>query len=143
MTAAESDILVSRHGAAGVITLNRSITTAQVGLGYNSDGKTMRIEGGGADGPAQGKLKRIHRAIFRFFQSVGLNVQATNETMYPEPFRTSADRMDQPVALYTGDKRWAWDGGYEVEGQVFWRQNEPLPSNVLMVVAQLETQDGG
>lgn len=129
--------------SSGVITLNRSITTAQVGLGYNSDGKTMRIEGGGADGPAQGKLKRIHRAIFRFFQSVGLNVQATNETMYPEPFRTSADRMDQPVALYTGDKRWAWDGSYEVEGQVFWRQNEPLPSNVLMVVAQLETQDGG
>lgn len=129
--------------SSGAIALNRSASTIQVGLGYNSDGKTMRIEAGGADGPAQGKLKRIHRAIFRFFQSVGLSVQATNGTMYPEPFRTSADPMSAPVALYTGDKRWAWDGSYELEGQVFWRQDEPLPSNVLMVVAQLETQDGG
>ena len=128
---------------SGVITLSRSASTVQVGLGYNSTGKTMRIEAGGADGTAQGKLKRIHRAIFRFFQSVGLNVQSTNGTAFPEPFRTSADKMDNPVALYTGDKRWAWDGSYELEGQVTWTQSDPLPSNVLMVVAQLETQDGG
>ena len=129
--------------SSGVITLQRSATKVQVGLGYNSTGKTMRIEAGGAEGSAQGKLKRIHRAIFRFFQSVGLNVQSTNGTAFPEAFRTSADLMDNPVALYTGDKRWAWDGSYELEGQVSWTQSDPLPSNVLMVVAQLETQDGG
>lgn len=129
--------------AGGGITLQRSATKVQIGLGYSSTGKTLRIEAGGADGPAQGKLKRIHRAIFRFFQSVGLNVQSTNGTAFPEPFRTSADRMDAPVGLYTGDKRWAWDGGYELEGQVSWTQSDPLPSNVLMVVAQLDTQDGG
>ncbi len=130
--------------SSGVITLTRSASKVQVGLGYNSDGKTMRIEAGGADGTAQGKLKRIHRAIFRLFQSVGLKVASTASTSaYPEPFRSSADKMDNPVALYTGDKRWAWDGSYELEGQVFWRQSDPLPSNVLMVVAQLETQDGG
>lgn len=129
--------------SGGVITLTRNATVVQVGLGYNSIGKTMRIEAGGADGQAQGKLKRIHRAIFRFFQSVGLNVQATNQPGFVESFRTSADKMDNPVALYTGDKRWAWDGSYELEGQVSWTQSDPLPSNVLMVVAQLETQDGG
>jgi hypothetical protein len=129
--------------SSGAITLQRSATTVQVGLGYSSTGKTMRIEAGGADGQAQGKLKRIHRAIFRFFQSVGLSVQSTNQPAYPEPWRTSADKMDNPVALYTGDKRWAWDGSYELEGQVAWIQSDPLPSNVLMVVAQLETQDGG
>lgn len=129
--------------AGGVITLTRSATKVQVGLGYNSTGTTLRIEAGGADGTAQGKFKRIHRAIFRFFQSVGLNVQSTGGTAFPEPWRTSADKMDNPVALYTGDKRWAWDGSYELEGQVTWTQSDPLPSNVLMVVAQLETQDGG
>lgn len=128
--------------AGGAITLERSVTKAQVGLGYNSTGKTMRIEAGGADGPAQGKLKRIFRAVFRFFQSVGLNVQSTGGTAYPQNWRTSADLMDNPVALYTGDKRWAWDGSYELEGQVSWTQSDPLPSNVLMVTAQLDTQDG-
>ena len=129
--------------STGKITLSRSATKVQVGLGYNSDGKTMRVEAGGGDGTAQGKLKRFHRAIFRLFQSVGLNVASISGTAFPEPFRSSADLMDNPVALYTGDKRWAWDGSYELEGQIFWRQSDPLPSNVLMVVAQLETQDGG
>lgn len=128
--------------AGGAITLQRNTSKAQIGLGYNSTGKTMRIEAGGADGPAQGKLKRIHRSIFRFFQSVGLNVQATNGSSYPQPWRTSADLMDNPVALYTGDKRWSWEGSYELEGQVSWTQSDPLPSNVLMVSAQLDTQDG-
>lgn len=128
--------------AGGGITLQRSATKVQIGLGYNSTGKTMRIEAGGGDGPAQGKLKRIFRAVFRFFQSVGLNVQSTGGTAYPQNWRTSADSMDAPVALYTGDKRWAWDGTYELEGQVSWTQSDPLPSNVLMVSAQLDTQDG-
>jgi hypothetical protein len=127
----------------GKITLSRSASKVQIGLGYNSDGKTMRVESGGGDGTAQGKLKRFHRAIFRLFQSVGLNVASLAGSAFPEPFRSSADKMDNPVALYTGDKRWAWDGSYELEGQIFWRQSDPLPSNVLMVVAQLETQDGG
>jgi hypothetical protein len=128
--------------SGGSITLQRNVTKAQIGLGYNSTGKTMRIEAGGADGPAQGKIKRIHRSIFRFFQSVGLNVQSTGQPAYPQPWRTSADLMDNPVALYTGDKRWSWDGTYELEGQVSWTQSDPLPSNVLMVSAQLDTQDG-
>lgn len=51
--------------------------------------------------------------------------------------------MDNPVALFTGDKRWAFEGSYELEGQVIWSQTDPLPSNILMVAAQLETQDGG
>jgi hypothetical protein len=128
---------------AGVATLMRSASKVQIGLGYTSAGKTLRIEAGGADGQAQGKLKRIHRAIMRLFQTVGMTITPNSGTATSEPFRTSADRMDNPVALFTGDKRWAYEGSYELEGQVAWSQTDPLPSNVLMVAAQLETQDGG
>lgn len=129
--------------SSGIITLSRAATHAQVGLGYKSAGKTLRIEAGGGDGSAQGKLKRIHRVIFRMFQTVGINVQANGQAGYPEPFRSSADLMDNPVNLYTGDKRWSWDGTYDLEGQVSWSQNDPLPNNILMIAAQLDTQDGG
>lgn len=131
--------------SSGVITLNRAATKVQVGLGYVSDGQTLRIEAGGGDGPAQGKLKRIHRVIFRFFQSVGLSVlpNAYGVPLTPEPFRSSADLMDNPTGLFTGDKRWSWEGTYETEGQVFWRQDQPLPSNIEALIVQLETQDGG
>lgn len=130
---------------AGTIDLDRPASVVQVGLKYTSRGKTLRIEAGGADGPAQGKLKRIHRTIFRFFQSIGMTLpgNANGSPAIPEPFRSSDMAMDQPVGLFTGDKRWAWEGSYELEGQVTWEQSDPLPSNVLMVAAQLDTQDGG
>jgi len=129
--------------SSGVITLSRSSTHAMVGLKYQSVGKTLRIEAGGGDGSAQGKLKRIHRVIFRMFQTVGMDVQASGQPGYPEPFRSSADLMDNPVNLYTGDKRWSWGGTYDLEGQVSWSQDDPLPNNILMLAAQLDTQDGG
>lgn len=136
------DVIVDNTGA---ITLNRSASVVQVGYGYNSDAQTMRIEAGGQDGPSQGKYKRIHRVIVRFLQSVGLSAlpNAYGVPLTPEPFRSSADLMDNPVGLFTGDKRWSWEGGYEIEGQVFLRQDQPLPTNILMIMAQLETQDGG
>lgn len=127
---------------AGTIALQRSASKIQIGLGYTSLGQTLRIEAGGNDGPAQGKIKRIHRTIMRLFQSVGLNMIANTGSTTPEPFRSSADLMDNPIALFTGDKRWSFDGSYETEGQVSWSQTDPLPSNVIMVAVQLETQDG-
>jgi hypothetical protein len=132
--------------SSGVITLSVASTKVQVGLGYNSDGKTLRIEAGGADGTAQGKYKRIHRVIFRMFESIGLQVLANVSgvsTYVDEPFRSSADPMDSGVGLFSGDKRWSFEGTWDLEGQVAWRQSQPLPSNIQALVAQLETQDGG
>lgn len=139
--AAHPDCVVS----SGNISLQRSASTVQVGLSYNSEGQTQRIEAGGADGTAQGKLKRIHRVIFRFFQSIGLTVQANwnGAPAIEEPFRDSSMPMDNGVTPYTGDKRWAWEGTWETEGFVAWKQSQPLPSNILALVVQLETQDGG
>jgi hypothetical protein len=127
----------------GKLTLTRSASTIQIGLGYSSIGQTMKIEAGGQDGPSQGKYKRLHRAIFRFFQSIGLTVDGSgSDAAYQEPWRTSADLMDNPVALFTGDKRWSWEGKVDLDGQVYWEQTDPVPSNVLSIVVQLETYDG-
>jgi hypothetical protein len=129
----------------GSITLSRPASVVQVGFKYASKAKTLRIEAGGADGPAQGKLKRIHRVIFRFFQSVGhtLTAMVNGTPAIPEPFRDSSMPMDQPIALFSGDKRWSYEGSYDLEGQISWEQHDPLPSNITLLAAQLETQDGG
>jgi len=131
--------------SSGEIDLQRSVTKAQVGLGYVSEGKLMRIEAGGADGPAQGKRKRIFEVVFRFFQSIGIQFysSAGGVGWEAKPWRSSDDAMDEGLALYTGDKTWPWDGTWETDGQVHWRQPDPLPSNILLVAAKLETQDGG
>lgn len=138
--AVHPDCTVSNSGA---ITLSRSATVVQVGLKYASSARTMFMEAGGADGPAQGKRKRVHRAIVRFFESIGISMGSDESggSSYPQPFRTSADRMDGPVSLFDGIKVWAYEGNWDTEGQVFFSTSDPLPCNITQLVAQLETQD--
>ncbi len=129
--------------SAGDITLNWAATTVQVGLKYTSSFRTLPIEAGGADGPSQGKLKRVYLSVVRFFQSVGMSAGSNDfgVTSYPQPFRTSTDPMSGPIGLYDGDKRWAYEGTYLSEGQVYFETSDPLPCNITMVMAKVDTQD--
>lgn len=138
--AVHPDCVVS---SSGTISLNWSATTVQVGLKYTSEGRTLPVEAGGADGPAQGKLKRIVRTVMRFFQSIGVEMGSSVQGVgaYPQPWRTSADPMDGPVALFDGDKRWSYDSTWDTEGSVYFRTSDPLPCNITLLTAQLETND--
>jgi len=138
--AAHPDCVVS---STGTITLQRSASVVQVGLKYTSRAKTLNPESGGADGPSQGKLKRVHRVILRFFQSIGLSLGSDTPgvTAYPEPFRSSADLMDNPVGLFDGDKRWSYDGTWTDDCNVLFETSDMLPSNITLLVAQMDTQD--
>jgi len=129
----------------GSITLQYAASVVQVGLGYTSQATTMRIEAGGQEGPSQGKYKRIRTAIFRFFQSVGATLAPNvfGVPSIPEPFRDDSMNMDQAIPLFTGDKRWSYEGTWDSDGQLNWTQPDPLPMNILMVSALMETDEGG
>lgn len=141
--AAHPDCVVD---SSGNITLQRTGTYAWVGLGARCSGALMKLEAGGADGPAQGKLKRIHRVVFRFFQSVGLTLApASPNGAVPstsEPFFSSAYRMDTAIAPYSGDVPWTYEGTWDRDGQVTWYLDDPTPSNILMIQIQGNTEDG-
>jgi hypothetical protein len=140
-SATHPDCVVS----GGAITLQRPALDVNVGLNYTSRAQTMQIEAGGGDGPAQGKIKRIHRIIMRLFDTLGLQTTAGNAgaPVNDIPFRNSSDLMDAPPSLFSGDIQLTWDGSYDRDGYAIWEQTQPLPSNVSAVIAQLETQDGG
>ncbi len=134
------DCIVS---AGGEIALQRSASLVQIGLRYTSAGRTLQVEAGGADGPAQGKMKRIYTVVLRLFQSLGLKLGSdmpgvgTNDVL----FRTSSDAMDGPPALFDGDKRESYEGTWESDGRIYFETSDPMPSNITMLMAQLETQD--
>jgi hypothetical protein len=127
--------------ASGAITLDRSATKAQIGLGYTSQFKTMRIEGGSAQGTSQGAIKRIHDVTVRFFRTIGAKVgsSATNNDLLP--FRSSADEMGQALDLFTGDKTIEFPNGYDADAFVFVKQDQPLPMSVLGIYARMEVFD--
>ena len=77
----------------------------------------------------------------RLFRSVGLKVGRDSSNLDIVPFRSSADEMDAPIDLFTGDKEIELNGNYDTDGQVTIRQDQPLPMTVLAVYATLSTFD--
>jgi hypothetical protein len=125
----------------GAITLQEAATTASVGLGYESKLRTMRIESGAQDGTAQGKTKRITKVVFRFLNTLGAQAGPAFDNTDTITFRKPSDPMGQPPALFTGDKLVEWPNGYDFEGYVAIKQDQPLPMTVIAIMPQVVTQD--
>ena len=127
--------------SSGAVSLDRYVLKAHVGLNYNSTLTTLRVDAGSAQGTSQGKIKRINELTVRLFRSVGLKVGRDSSNLDIVPFRSSADEMDAPIDLFTGDKEIELNGNYDTDGQVTIRQDQPLPMTVLAVYATLSTFD--
>lgn len=133
----------NRTVSSGSITLARSASVVHIGLPYESDVETLNIEAGAADGTSQGKTKRIHRVALRLYKTLGLKFGPNADNLDVMTFRTSADATNSPPALFTGDKSINWNGYYETEGKMYFRQDQPLPFTLLGLFPQLVTQDRG
>ena len=57
------------------------------------------------------------------------------------PFRSSADAMDTALPLFTGDKEVEFRGGFDNDGFIVIKQNQPLPATVLAIFPRLQTFD--
>jgi len=128
-----------RTVSGGSITLDRPSNVVHVGLPYTSTLQTMRIEAGAADGTAQGKKKRISRVNYRFYRSLGVKHGPSPEKNDIIPFRSSADEMDSPVALFTGDKEVEFPRGWDNDGFVTVIQDQPLPLTLVAIMPVLNT----
>ena len=132
--------------ASGAITLpSPGAGTVQIGLGYSSEIKGMRIEGGSADGTSMGKVRRIQEVQFMVDRSgtfeYGMNDYSA---MFPVDMRQPSDPIDQATPLFTGIKdQLLISGDYETEEQITVRQRAPLPLTILAVMPQMTTYDKG
>jgi hypothetical protein len=123
----------------GAVTVSLPSTfatkTIEVGLGYESTVKTLRVEAGSQVGTAQGSKKRYNEVIVRLHKSVGATINGDQL-----PFRSSANNMGEPIPVFTGDKRVS-NLGWNREGQITIKQTQPLPMTVLSVTGTLVTSD--
>ncbi len=127
--------------SSGQITLDRSASKVQVGLGYDSVLQTMRLEAGSAQGSSQGKTKRIRDVTVRLFRSVGLLIGESENDLDRIPFRSSANPMSAAVPLFDGDKRIEFRGGFDPDGFIVIKQNQPLPLTVIAIYPRMQTYD--
>jgi len=127
--------------SSGSITLDFSVTKAHVGLNYNSILQTMRIDAGGTEGTSQGKIKRIHEVVLRLFRTVGVTVGSSETELDRIPFRSSANAMTAAIPLFTGDKEIEFRGGFDTDGFVVVKQDQPLPITIIGIFPRLITFD--
>lgn len=135
--AAHPDKVVS----GGQITLDRSASKVHAGLMYDTDVESLRIEAGASIGTAQGQTKRIHGVTLRLLNTLGCKIGPNENALDEMLFRLGSDPMDQPPPLFSGDKYIAFDDGYNVDGRVFIRQDQPLPFTLQAIMPRLVTNE--
>lgn len=115
----------------GVIFLSPAAKNIVVGFGYDSYviPSPLRIKEND-----ELKIKRISKVSARLFKSVGMSAGTGTTVKFEEkPFRSTADKMDQEVPLFTGNYE-VQTGGFTSENAIIWiGQNQPLPLTVLAV----------
>jgi len=127
--------------SSGAITLDRSVTKAQIGLPFTSKLETLRIDAGSAMGSSQGKNKRIGEVTVRLFRTVGLKIGTSSTELDTIPFRSSSDSMDTALSLFTGDKTAEFNGGYDDDATITIVQDLPLPMTILAIFPTLSVFD--
>jgi hypothetical protein len=138
---ADGAIHADKVVSSGSVTLDRTATKAHAGLPYDSILQTMRIEAGGTEGTAQAKNKRISDIDIRVLNSVGAKIGPSEDNLDLIPFRDASMAMDKAVPLYTGDKFIEFPGGYNDDGFVVVKQDQPLPLTILSIYPRLQTFD--
>jgi hypothetical protein len=117
------DVVVS----GGAVTLTDYYNKVHIGLGYTSAIQPMKPNIPGTD--IHGKQKRIHQIIFSFYKTLGAKFGPTSgdETV---PFRKTTDPLGFAPPLFTGEKIQTFNGGYELNADIYVEQTQPLPLTV-------------
>lgn len=132
----------------GSVQLPYEASNVVLGLGYDCEAETARLENGAADGTAQGKTKRINGIVVSVWNSAGGEVgtynSETNGPVYnPLEYPGRLDEMEG-VDLYTGMiGPVVPEPSYDMQGVLYFRRpkSSPLPFNILALMPQLNTQD--
>ncbi|KKM70345.1 hypothetical protein LCGC14_1441630, partial [marine sediment metagenome] len=110
--------------SAEIVTkLDSATTTAstvQIGLGYTSILKPMKLDIGGT---GLTTTKRINRAVVNLFETIQGEIGPATDTVNTLKTGTST--------LFTGSLEVSLKGGYSREGDIIVQQSSPLPSTVL------------
>lgn len=119
----------------GSIALSWNASKVTVGLPYQSVARTLPVS---ITGVAISAKKRINKALFRLYDTVGLQTLDSGYSQsFVVPFRQLGGALDSPVLPYTGDKVTEWGGDFGHSVYVEWAQTVPLPCNIVLLEAEV------
>lgn len=132
-------VMANKTVSGGSITLDASVTKAQVGLPFTAKITTLPISGGSQIGTGQTKVKRIYQVGFRVYKSIGFKFG--RDGVYEDvDFRTT-EAMDSATGLVSDDKILKFNHGYDRKGEMTVVHEQPLPLKLLFLAQYLDVFD--
>lgn len=125
----------------GQIVLNRTGTLAHVGYRFVSRMQTMRLEVQGGGGTAQTARKAIAEVWLRLQSTIGGSVGANFTSMDDLRTLDPARPVGTPPALYSGDYKVQFPGGFDTDAYVCFEQRLPLPATLVALVTRVQIND--
>ena len=133
---ADGSVMPTEVVAGGAITIERDAFEIEIGLHYKTTIKLLPPEVAGMT--TQGNMVRQAEITVRFLETSGADVEG--EVI---PFRSfGADLLDEPIALFTGDKRINRLGWDRSGAGITIVQDQPLPLHVLSVIQKMSINEG-
>ncbi len=112
-----------------------------VGLPYDSELETMRLEAGSQLGSALTKIQRIASAAILFYRSAGVEYGTDEDNLETLPWRRTSDNMDAAPDLVNEAIEVAMPGDWERDARIIIKQSLPLPFTVLAIVPRVDTSE--
>lgn len=120
--------------ASGQVTLSQEVSTAFVGLGYTSRGRTLPPEIQGLRGSIMRSRKSWKELTARLFESLCLILKG--ERMQ---FRRPSMPQNQGPGVFSGDKK-VTPLGFDTEGAIAFVVDQPLPCTLVGIIGVLEVE---
>jgi hypothetical protein len=149
--------------SSGNVTLQTAATKYRIGFGYNSNLQTLPLVAETSAGTSVGNKKRIHKFVIKlldsmgfkygstpyllddatitYLESIGVIFGANTSNLTEAVFRTTADAIGTALLFFTGEKAYALRDDFGTEAQLYIRQDQPCPLNVLLLAIDYETNE--
>lgn len=150
---ADGGVIPQQVVTNGKITLQNAASAINIGLPFTAQLQSFPLEMQ-SQATVQGRRKTIGAVTARVEASRGFTVGANqndaanqpNQQNVPwvnmkSPPQTNKFNAGNTIQLFTGDIRIPITDGWEVEGQVAFQQNLPLPMNIIAVITEVTLGD--
>jgi len=129
----------------GTVSLAYNYFVVQCGLPYDQKLQLLPWEAGSSRGTSQGKIQRINQVAFKLNQSYrGFEMGGTEALAERVSWREPTTLLGTPEELLTGIlENISFRDDYRYGSQIFIKNDEPFPIEILSIMAMLDTQDKG
>jgi len=138
---------ISAGSGQGLFTAAFVATGIQivVGFTYTSDGQIVRpsspAESGARNGPAFGKIRRLHWFAIQCANTAGISIGTTFSKLFPVQFKSPNTQTMAPLNTFTGIYRETLQDDNSLDGMLCWRVTRPMPAIIPAIGGFLHTQD--